>query len=84
MEVIECNIQETCNLIVDLTQNYLDPTSIFQVEVEEALDKLKVSLRTLKDFKVAFQKYKGLLPSYFKDKETKKSWDFQVRFHVNL
>ena len=48
------------------------------VKVEEALDKLKVSLRTLKDFKAAFQKYKGLLPSYFKDKETKKSWDFQV------
>ena len=65
-------------MVIDLTKKYIDPATIFQVEVEEALDKLKVSLRTLKEFKAAFQKYKGLLPNYFKDKETKKNWEFQV------
>ena len=66
-------------MIIDLTKKYIDPATIFQVEVEEALDKLKVSLKTLKDFKSCFQKYKGTLPQYFKDKETQKNWEFQVQ-----
>ena len=87
-------------MIIDLTKGYLDPTSLFQVEVmqghfiiiqsmiddlktqyaqvEEALDKLKVSLRTLKEFKSTFQKYKGKLPEYFEGKEKSRNWEFQV------
>ena len=88
------NVQETCNLIIDLTKKYLDPSTIFQIEVrklfkvgyliiflkvEEALDKLKISLKTLKDFKSAFQSSKANLPSYFKEDEQPKTWDFQVK-----
>ena len=48
------------------------------IQVEEALDKLKVSLRTLKEFKSTFQKYKGRLPEYFEGKEKSRNWEFQV------
>ena len=46
------------------------------------MDKLKTSLRTLKDFKTAFQNSKANLPSYFKEDEQPKTWDFQVLFNM--
>ena len=85
VDFIYC-FKETCNLIIDYTKTYLDPSTIFQVEVkstylilcshlfvfflsylflisdadlqvEEALDKLKISLKTLKEFKERTFKY---------------------------
>ena len=38
-----------------LFRTFLEPGSIFQIEVEEALDKVKVSIRNLKEFKTTFQ-----------------------------
>ena len=62
-----------------MAMKYLDPASIFQIEVEEALDKVKVSIRNLKEFKSSFQEYKSKLPSYFTGDKTPKMWEFQVR-----
>ena len=45
--------------------------------MEEAIDKVKISLRNLKEFKTTFQEYKSRLPSYYKDDQTPKTWDFQ-------
>ena len=64
-----CN-QETCNLLIEGARRFLDPSSIFQIEVillnrqqlthvfnqvEEGLDKVKISIRNLKEFKTCFQ-----------------------------
>jgi hypothetical protein len=49
------------------------------LQVEEALDKVKVSIRNLKEFKTTFQDYKARLPSYFTGDKPPKSWEFQVR-----
>ena len=47
-------------------------------QVEEALDKVKLSIQTLKDFKTCFKEYKEKCPSYFTGDQTPKSWEFQV------
>ena len=67
--VLPCN-QETCNLLIEGARRFLDPSSIFQIEVillnrqqlthvfnqvEEGLDKVKISIRNLKEFKTCFQ-----------------------------
>ena len=46
--------------------------------MEEALEKVKISIRNLKDFKACFQEYKSNLPSYFSEDKTYKTWDFKV------
>ena len=62
-----------------MASKFLDPGSIFQIEVEEAADKVKKSQNVLKEFKSCFQTYKSQLPSYFTGDKKPKSWDFQVR-----
>ena len=61
-----------------MARKYLDPASIFQIEVEEAADKVKKSQNVLKEFKTCFNKFKSNLPSYFTGEKKAKSWDFQV------
>lgn len=63
-----------------MASKFLDPGSIFQIEVEEAADKVKKTQNVLKEFKSCFQTYKGQLPSYFTGDKKPKSWDFQVSF----
>ena len=61
-----------------MASKFLDPASIFQIEVEEAADKVKKCQNVLKEFKSCFQTYKSQLPSYFTGDKKPKSWDFQV------
>ena len=59
-------MQETSNLLIDAARKYLDPSSLFQVEVEEALDKVLVTLKIFTKFRNAFREFKTKLPTYFK------------------
>ncbi len=59
-------LTETCNLLVDTARKYLDPNSLFQVEVEEALDKVLMTLKIFNKYKDAFREFKGKLPTYYK------------------
>ena len=70
-------LEETCNLFIDMARKFLDPGSIFQIEVEEAADKVIRSQKNLKEFKKTFQKYKGKLATYFTEEKKPKTWDFQ-------
>lgn len=47
------------------------------IKVEEALDKVNVSITTLKEFRNCFKKYKAKVPSYFKEGKKPKKWQFQ-------
>ena len=49
----------------------------WKIQVEEAIEKVKISLRNLKEFKTTFQEYKSRLPSYYKEDQTPKAWEFQ-------
>ena len=51
------------------------------MEVEEALDKVLVTLKIFNKFRSAFREFKTKLPTYFKEDKRPKSWDFQVQ-HV--
>ena len=53
--------------------------SIFflQVEVEEALDKVLLTLKIFCAFKIAFKEHKANLPSYYKEDKKPKLWEFQ-------
>merc|ERR1712004_593704 len=56
---------ETCNLLIGMGRKFLDPTSLFQVEVEEALEKVTVTLRIFNSFRSAFREFKAKLTDYF-------------------
>ena len=70
-------MQEVCNLLISLAKKHIDPSTVFQIEVEEALDKVNVSMSTLKEFRSCFRKYKAKLPSYFSNVLQVKKWSFQ-------
>ena len=70
-------MQEVCNLLISLAKKHIDPSTVFQIEVEEALDKVNVSMSTLKEFRSCFRKYKAKLPSYFSNVSQVKKWSFQ-------
>ena len=60
-------MQEICNLLINHACRYIDPSTIFSLEVkwlllpffcskvEEAMDKIKKAQKTLKEFKSCFQ-----------------------------
>ena len=70
---------------IALTENYLchHSSTFCSPKVEEALDKVKVSIRNLKEFRACFQEYKSRLPSYFTGDKIPKSWEFQVCLTVS-
>ena len=70
-------MQEVCNLLISLAKKHIEPSTVFQIEVEEALDKVNVSISTLKEFRSCFKKYKAKLPSYFTNESRVKKWSFQ-------
>lgn len=70
-------MQEVCNLLISLAKKHIEPSTVFQIEVEEALDKVNVSISTLKEFRNCFRKYKAKLPSYFSNSSRVKKWSFQ-------
>ena len=70
-------MQEVCNLLISLAKKHIEPSTVFQIEVEEALDKVNVSISTLKEFRNCFRKYKAKLPSYFSNNSRVKKWSFQ-------
>ena len=73
-------MREICNLIIVRTVKHLDSSSIFQIEPEEASDKVSECFKTLRTFKSCYKKYKKLLPSCFKERGTQ-SWEFRVSFN---
>ena len=75
-------MREICNLIIERTIKYLDSSTIFQIEPEEAKDKVSLCYQTLKIFKSTFRQYKDIIPSYFEIGE-KKMWTFQVIIMIN-
>lgn len=70
-------MREICNLIIERTVKHLDSSTIFQIEPEEASDKVSDCFKTLRNFKSCYKKYRELLPSYFKEGEAQE-WGFRV------
>ena len=72
-------MREICNLIIERTIKYLDSSTIFQIEPEEAKEKVAICFQTMKQFKSTFKEFKESLPSYFKNGKPK-YWTFKVSY----
>ncbi|XP_024875279.1 dynein beta chain, ciliary [Temnothorax curvispinosus] len=58
-------LRQICNLLIQEARRFLDPTSIFQSDVDEALQRVKISRGVLEEFKKQFELRKhmpGLKP----------------------
>ncbi|KAL6263152.1 hypothetical protein P5V15_005953 [Pogonomyrmex californicus] len=58
-------LRQICNLLIQEARRFLDPTSIFQSDVDEALQRVKISRGILEEFKRQFELRKhmpGLKP----------------------
>ncbi|XP_066581161.1 dynein beta chain, ciliary [Prorops nasuta] len=47
--------RQICNLLIQEAQRFLDPSSIFQSDVDEALQRIRISRDTLEEFKRQFE-----------------------------
>ncbi|KAG8321110.1 hypothetical protein J6590_052486 [Homalodisca vitripennis] len=61
-------LKQICNLIIQQAKRYLDPTSIFQTDVDEAKQRVQLSITVLKTFREIFDEYKDNLVPFFKDR----------------
>ncbi|XP_069510616.1 dynein axonemal heavy chain 9 [Ambystoma mexicanum] len=69
-------LQELCNLLIQQARIFLNPEDILKGETEESLSKVQEAGRILAAFKQTFEDRRENLPSYFKNGEDPKEWDF--------
>ncbi|EDW38589.1 GL12690 [Drosophila persimilis] len=62
-------LQEICNLIIYQAKRYLDPSSIFHSDIDEAMQRLTLSIQILKFFRELFDYYKERLATFFTEPE---------------
>nr|NP_001262793.1 dynein heavy chain at 93AB, isoform C [Drosophila melanogaster]AGB96173.1 dynein heavy chain at 93AB, isoform C [Drosophila melanogaster] len=62
-------LQEICNLIIHQAKRYLDPSSIFHSDIDEAMQRLTLSIQILKFFRELFDYYKERLATFFTEPE---------------
>ncbi|XP_034234645.1 dynein beta chain, ciliary [Thrips palmi] len=62
-------LRQICNLLIQQAKRYLDPSSIFQSDVDEAKQRVQLSIATLKTFRQYFDEYRDNIASFFKDRE---------------
>ncbi|XP_078083834.1 dynein axonemal heavy chain 11 [Mustelus asterias] len=72
-------LQEFCNLIINQALNYLIPEEIFKVEIEEALEKVQLTIHVLKSFKNCFHQHRLKLFQYYSHTTEVKHWDFPTQ-----
>ncbi|KAK6645275.1 hypothetical protein RUM43_001551 [Polyplax serrata] len=72
-------IKQLCNLLIEQAQHFLDPSSLFQSDVDEAMQRIELSVSVFKAFRKAFEECKENMAYYFKD-EKPVLWTF----HPNM
>ncbi|XP_020566647.2 dynein heavy chain 11, axonemal-like [Oryzias latipes] len=69
-------LQEFCNLIIEKVFAYLIPEQLFKMEIEEGMERVQICISVMRTFKELFHIYRQKIPSYYKEGQTVKSWDF--------
>uniref|UniRef100_A0A3B3UDD1 Dynein axonemal heavy chain 11 n=1 Tax=Poecilia latipinna TaxID=48699 RepID=A0A3B3UDD1_9TELE len=69
-------LQEFCNLIIEKAFAYLIPEELFKMELEEGMERVRISVSVLRSFKKLFHVYRQQIPAYFKHEKDIKLWDF--------
>ncbi|KAF5277248.1 hypothetical protein FQR65_LT00356 [Abscondita terminalis] len=81
-------LKQICNLLIHQAKRFLDPTTLFHSDIDEAMQRVGLSMNTLKRFVQTFNMYKENLSQFFKN-EPVKPWTFHPntvfeRFNVFL
>lgn len=76
-------LQEMCNMLIDMARNFLEPTEIFKNEVEEAIEKVRTSLKVVRAFRQCYEDHRVKIKDYFPEGKEPKEWEFapQLVFH---
>ncbi|XP_031336595.1 dynein beta chain, ciliary isoform X1 [Photinus pyralis] len=81
-------LKQICNLLIYQAKRFLDPTTLFHSDIDEAMQRVNLSVNILKHFTRTFELYKENLGYFFRDKPLK-PWTFHPntvfeRFNVFL
>lgn len=68
-------LKQICNLLIQEAKKFLDPTTLFHSDIDEAMQRVQVSIKILKQFYNVFSGYKENLGSLMKDREPE-LWNF--------
>ncbi|KAL3988340.1 receptor tyrosine-protein kinase erbB-2 [Sarotherodon galilaeus] len=72
-------LQEFCNLIIEKAFAYLIPEELFKMELEEGMERVRISISVLRTFKKLFHTYREQIPKYYKHSQSIKLWDFPAK-----
>ncbi|XP_059610636.1 dynein beta chain, ciliary isoform X2 [Phlebotomus argentipes] len=61
-------LKQISNLLIHQAKRYLDPSSIFHTDIDEAMQRISFSIQLLKHFRQIFDECKENLASYFTDR----------------
>ncbi|XP_076261923.1 dynein heavy chain at 93AB isoform X2 [Rhynchophorus ferrugineus] len=70
-------LKQICNLLILEAKKFLDPTTLFHSDIDEAMQRVDLCIRTLKQFMCLFKIYKLNLTRFFKDREAT-LWNFDT------
>ncbi|KAF4519850.1 hypothetical protein B566_EDAN005192, partial [Ephemera danica] len=71
-------LRQICNLIIQQAKRYLDPSSIFQSDVDEAKQRIQLSISILLQFRNIFDSCRENLGYFFKEREPV-LWNFHPK-----
>lgn len=68
-------LQEINNTVMKRANEYLEPVELFKGEIEESMEKMRVTYNILQAYKKNYEEYKAKVKSYFKNGEPRE-WEF--------
>ncbi|XP_065078949.1 dynein beta chain, ciliary [Ochlerotatus camptorhynchus] len=68
-------LRQICNLIIQQAKRFLDPSSIFHSDIDEAMQRISLSIQILKYFRTVYDEYKDNIAPFFKDRPVV-NWTF--------
>lgn len=61
-------LKQISNLIIQQAKRFLDPSSIFHSDIDEAMQRISQTIKILKYFRTIFDEYKENLAPFFGDR----------------
>lgn len=58
-------LKQICNLLIDRAKRFLDPSSIFHSDIDEAMQRIALSMSVLKYFRSVFEECKDHIIPFF-------------------
>lgn len=65
-------------------KRFLDPSTIFHTDIDEAMQRITQTMQTLKHFRALFDKYKEKLDTYFIENQRSVGIAFRMSFCVHF